>query len=181
MNWDGHIAELSKTCYPTLSVVQKIKRIAPFNIRKHRSESLVLSKLGYCRNVFNLLRLFSKDDYRKFKILVLHSFLIDAAQCQMSLGWLPIKERTEIRMLNLCYQALHKKIFPEYLKLNFAPKKCLLRASNDNGPMVEVSGHKCSFISRAANLFNELPKKIRRLKKENTFKSETKYIIVIEY
>ena len=90
---------------------------------------------------------------------MLHSFLIDAAQCQMSSGWLPIKERTEMRMVNLCYQALHKKTFPEYLKLNFAPKKRLLRACNDNGPMVEISGHRNSFNSRAANLFNELPQK----------------------
>ena len=49
----------------------------------------------------------------------------------MSLGWLPIKERTEIKMVNLCYQALHNKTFPEYLKLNFAAKKRLLRAWSD--------------------------------------------------
>ena len=41
----------------------------------------------------------------------------------LSLGWLPIKERTGMRIANLCYQALHNKNFPEYLKLNFAPKK----------------------------------------------------------
>ena len=28
-----------------------------------------------------------------------------------------------MRIVNLCYQALHNKNFPEYLKLNFAPKK----------------------------------------------------------
>ena len=67
MNWDDHITELSKTCYPTLSVVQKIKRIAPFNIRKHRSESLVLSKLGYCRNVFNLLMIIQQRRLQKIQ------------------------------------------------------------------------------------------------------------------
>ena len=33
------------------------------------------------------------------------------------LGWLRTKERTEIRIVNFCYQALHNKNFPEYLKL----------------------------------------------------------------
>ena len=64
----------------------------------------------------------------------------------LSLGWLPIKERTGMRIANLCYQALHNKNFPEYLKLNFAPKKKrLLRACSDNGPMVEISGNRNSF------------------------------------
>ena len=39
--------------------------------------------------------------------------------------------------------------------------------------MVEISGHRNSFTSRATNLFNELPKN-RQLNKENTFNSETK-------
>ena len=108
------------------------------------------------------LQLFNKDDYRKFKLVVLHSFLINTAQRHsLSLGWLPIKERAEMRIINLCYQALHNKNFPE---LNFAPKKRLLRACN-NGPMVEISGYRNSFTSRATHLFKELPKNIRQLKK----------------
>ena len=93
----------------------------------------------------------------------------------LSLGWLPIKELTEMRMVNLCYPVLHNKNFPpEYFKINFCTKKHLLQACNGNGPMFEISRHRNSFTSRAANLFNELPKNIRRLNKENTFKSETK-------
>ena len=52
-------------------------------------------------------------------------------------------------------------------------KKCLLRACSDNGPIVEISGHR-KFSLRAPNLFNKLPKNIRQLNKENTFKCETK-------
>ena len=40
--------------------------------------------------------------------------------------------------------------------------------------MVEISGHRNSFTSRASSLFNERPKNIRQLNKENTFKPETK-------
>ena len=55
------------------------------------------------------------------------------------------------------------------------PKKRLLRAYNDNGPMVEISGHRNSFTSRATNLSKEqLTKIISQLNKENTFTSETK-------
>ena len=92
----------------------------------------------------------------------------------LSLGWLPIKEHTEIRIVNVCYQALHNKNFPECLKINFTPKNLFLLACNDNGAMVEISGHRNSFTSRASSLFNERPKNIRQLNKENTFKPETK-------
>ena len=56
-----------------------------------------------------------------------------------------------MRIVNLCYQALDDKNFPEYLKLNFPPKKLLLGSCNDNGPMVEISRHRSSFTSRAGN------------------------------
>ena len=75
-----------------------------------------------------------------------------------------------MRIINLCYQALHNKNFPE---LNFAPKNRLLQACN-NGPMVEISGYRNSFTSRATHLFNELPKNIRQLNKQNIFESQMK-------
>ena len=43
---------------------------------------------------------------------------------KLSLGWLPIEERTEMRIANLFYQALNSKNFPEYLiKITFSNKK----------------------------------------------------------
>ena len=101
----------------------------------------------------------------------MHSFFSRycSASDALSLGWLPIKERTEMRIVNLCYRAPHSKNFPEYLKLNFAPKERFLRACNDNGPMVEISGHRNSITSRATDLFNKILKNIRQLNKENTF------------
>ena len=67
LDWDDHITELSKACYPTLSEVQKIKRSTPFNLRKHRCESLVLSKLSFCRNVFNPLMIIQQRRLQKIR------------------------------------------------------------------------------------------------------------------
>ena len=68
-----------------------------------------------------------------------------------------------MRIGNLCYQDLDNKNCPEYLKLNFPPKKFLLGSCNDNGPMVEISRHRSSFTSRAGNflkIINDWTKKI---------------------
>ena len=176
LNWDNHITELSKTCYAILSAPQKMKRTALFNIRKHFCESLVLSKLDYTSNVLDLLMIIQKRQLHKIKnscaALVFNQCCL--VSDVLSLEWLPIKEHTEMRMVNSSYQALHNKNVPEYLKLIFTPKKCLLQACNDTGPMVEILQHRNSFNSRAANLLNKLPKNIKRLNKENIFKSETK-------
>ena len=53
LNRDDHFTELSKACYATLSALQRVKRIAPFNIRKNLRESLVLSELDYCSSIFD--------------------------------------------------------------------------------------------------------------------------------
>ena len=47
-----------------------------------------------------------------------------SASDKLSLGRLPIEERTEMRTANLFYQALNSKNFPEYLiKITFSIKK----------------------------------------------------------
>ena len=70
------------------------------------------------------LQLFYKDKLQKIQIscAVLFFNRYCLATDILSLGWLPIKERTEMRIFNLSYQALHSKNLSKYLKLNFAPK-----------------------------------------------------------
>jgi hypothetical protein len=53
--WDNHINEVTKSCYATLSVLRKIKKLTPFSVRKQLCESLVLSKLQYCNTVIDPL------------------------------------------------------------------------------------------------------------------------------
>ena len=101
-----------------------MKRIAPFNIRRHLCESVVLSKLDYCSGVFDPLTITQQRRLQKIQnscdALIFNYYC--SASDSLSSGWLPIKERAEMKIANLFYQALHIKNFPEYLKLNFAPK-----------------------------------------------------------
>ncbi len=53
--WREHIMNLLSSCYATLSVLRKLKKFAPFHIRKRLVESLVLSKLDYCNIVFSAM------------------------------------------------------------------------------------------------------------------------------
>ena len=53
LNWDNHIAEITKYCYSTIAVLRKIKRLASRNLRKQLCTSLILSRLDYCSTVFD--------------------------------------------------------------------------------------------------------------------------------
>ena len=98
-----------------------MKRITFLNIRKHFFEILVLSKLDYCSNVFDPLTIIQQKRLKKIQnsCAALAFNLYCSTSDVLSLMWLPINERTNMRKVNLYYQALHNKNFPEYLKLNF--------------------------------------------------------------
>ena len=59
------------------------------------------------------------------------------------------------------------------MRLDFN-KKRLPRACNDLGPIITAKGHRDSFHSRAARVFNELPRDLRETKKEDLFRTKIK-------
>ena len=47
VNWKRAINCKISSCYGTLSVLKKLKYLAPYNVRKHLAECLILSKMDY--------------------------------------------------------------------------------------------------------------------------------------
>ena len=47
-----HISKLLKDCYSSLSMLKKVKRYTLLAVRKQLIESLILSRLNYCNNLF---------------------------------------------------------------------------------------------------------------------------------
>ena len=52
MTWKAHVNEVLRASYGTLSVLRRLKNMAPFHVRKHLVESLVLSKVNYACTVY---------------------------------------------------------------------------------------------------------------------------------
>ncbi len=53
--WNEHITSLIASCYSALSIVKKLRNLAPFHVRKLLMETLILSKLDYSCTVFHPL------------------------------------------------------------------------------------------------------------------------------
>ena len=47
VNWERERNSKISSCYGTLSVLKKLKYLAPYNARKHLAECLILSKIDY--------------------------------------------------------------------------------------------------------------------------------------
>ena len=47
VNWKRERNAKISSCYGTLSVLKKLKYLAPYNARKHLAECLILSKIDY--------------------------------------------------------------------------------------------------------------------------------------
>ena len=46
LTWKTHVNHVLSSSYATLSVLRRLKNLAPFHVRKHLAESLVLSKVN---------------------------------------------------------------------------------------------------------------------------------------
>ena len=55
LTWKTHVDHVLNSLYGTLSVLRRLKNLAPFHVRKHMTESLVLSKVNYACSVFHTL------------------------------------------------------------------------------------------------------------------------------
>ena len=175
LNWDVHLAEVTKSCYSTIAILRKLKNITNKPLRKKLAEALILSKIDYCNTVFDPLSTTQQRRLQKVinsaAAFVLRKYA--STNDAISLGWLPVPERTESRLVTLCHQTVYRENFPSYMKLEVV-KKRLPRACNDDGIKVIEKGHKHTFSSRAAKLFNQIPRNIREIKNEGEFKNSVK-------
>ncbi len=97
------------------------------------------------------------------------------------LHWLPIKFRTDFKILLLTFKALHNKA-PEYICNLFTVYEipCNLRSlAHDNLLLVELKTRLVSYGDRAfckaaPKLWNTLPRDIRHSKSINSFKCSRK-------
>ena len=55
LKWENHIKKITSSCYGTLSILKKLKNVAPFRLRKQLAESLVLTKIDYGDQVYTPL------------------------------------------------------------------------------------------------------------------------------
>ena len=120
LNRNTEINSKISSCYGTLSVLKKLKYLAPYNVRKYLAECLILSKIDYNDIVSDPI-----PDYLVKRLqraqLAAASFVLGryaAKQGLLKLAWLPVVERKEQHLLSNTFKALYFEDRPSYLRLN---------------------------------------------------------------
>ncbi len=168
--WNEHITSLIASCYSALSIVKKLRNLAPFHVRKLLMETLILSKLDYSCTVFHPLPSCQLKRLQRVQNVCagfVHGRYAKEVDC-LSLGWLPLKERRDLHLLNITFKALYFEQWPAYLKLRKYVPGRTLRSSND--VKLEVPLVNGTFQDSAAAVFNNLPADIRNCNDFNIFK-----------
>ena len=119
-SWIEHVKALLSSCYGVLSVLRKLRNLAPFHVRKQLGECLILSKLDYSCAVFHPLQLYQQKQLQKVQNVcasfVLGRYAREADSLQ--LGWLPVAERRQFQVLLSAFKALYFNNWPEYIKVD---------------------------------------------------------------
>lgn len=161
LKWNDDINRKISSCYGTLSVLRKLKHLAPYRIRKQLAECLVLSKIDYNDVVSGSIPDYLMKRLQRVQLTVAGFVLGHYASLAdvLSLGWLPILERRDYHLSKLVFKAIHFSDWPSYLKLEEYKPSRILRSSSARRLVVPlVTG---TFQDEAARVFNNLPEDIR--------------------
>ena len=120
LKWDDHIKHLAASCYGTLATLEKIKNFTNYKLRKHLSESLVLSRLGLSDVVFyplteNLLKKLQRIQFSAASFVTGH--YVNSVNTLFKLGWLPLSQRRDWHLLKAAHKALYFEHWPKNLRL----------------------------------------------------------------
>ena len=156
LKWNEDISRKISSCHGTLSILKKLKYLAPYRIRKQLAECLILSKIGYNDVVSGCIPDYLVKRLQRVQLAVAGFVLGKYASPLdvLTLGWLPIKERRDYHLSKLVYKALYSSNWPAYLKLDEYKSSRTLRSSSARRLVVPlVTG---TFQAEAARVFNDL-------------------------
>ena len=133
LNWKNDSESKITSCYSTISVLKKLKHLAPFQLRKQLAESLILTKIDY-----NDVVTYSANERLLKRLQKVQSavagFVLNrfaSTKDVRKLGWLPIHERRQFNLLKLAHKTSHNLHWPTQLNLEqYVPAGTLRRQFN---------------------------------------------------
>jgi len=169
LKWTKHVTKTVSSCFAALSVIKKIRNMVPKALKKQLVEALVLSKVDY-----NDIVVYPLPQYLETKLQRVQksaASFVNNRYAKMAdvigLGWLPVKERTEMHLLRTTHRALYDTHWPSYLTLQRRQIAMNLRSCAT--PQLVVPFETGTFQDSASRLFNSLPNNIKLETNAKTF------------
>ena len=149
LKWGCHIKHVNSSLRSSLHL-KEIKKSYAISHQKQLAESLILSKIYHNIVVYHPLPAFQQKKLQRVQT---------NKYCRigdvLSLGWLPIHEKTELELMRFAHKSIWDHSWPQYLRLELRTNNRLLRSSN--APLLMVPLETGTFQDCCAKIFNELP------------------------
>ena len=169
LDWSSDTNTKISSCYATLSVLRKLKNLAPFQVRKQLAESLILSKLDYDDTVTFPIHDYLVKRLQRVQLAAAGFVIGKYANLQdfLKLGWLPIPERQQFHMAKLAFQSVSCSSWPKQLKTHqYVPARDLRSSKEFKLCSNYIMG---TFKHSASRVFNSLPNLIRSSETKHQF------------
>lgn len=119
LKWTDHVTKTVSSCFAAPSTNRKIRNMVPTALKKQLVQALVLSKLDY--NDIVVYPLLQHLEAKLQWVQRCTAGFVTNHCAKMAdvigLGWLPVKERTELHLLRATHRALNDTHWPSYLTL----------------------------------------------------------------
>jgi hypothetical protein len=182
LSWRTQVAEVSRKVIGSLHVLNKLKHFLPIKTKVLLVQSLILPIIDYGDVCYPDLNeeLLNKLD-RLLNNCIRFVFCLrkydHVSSYRSKLGWLPIRQRRNLRMLCFLFSILQDPKSPDYLKslFQYHGVSCTRQFRSSGNLSLAIPLHRTSFISnsftiRIARLWNGLPVKIRQSPTRFAFK-----------
>ena len=175
-NLKCHIKHVTSSCYAVLSTLKKLRNLTPSHIKKQLAESLILSKIYHNIAVYHPLPAIQLKKLQRVQNAA--ASFVTNKYCRigdvLSLGWLPIHERTELELMRFVHKSIWDHSWPQNLILELRTNNRLLRIA----PLLMVSLETGTFQDCCAKIFNELPTQLRNVHDHRSFLNTLKSLLL---
>lgn len=180
LNFSHQISQVTQTAMHKLRTLRHILPLFQLNEKKQLVSALVLSKLDYASSLYiglpkkTLQRLQGVINYGARLVCGLKKY-DHISPALKSLGWLPIQQRIELRVLSHVHHSIWGNA-PQYLK-KICPKHTPLRTLRSSAlTRCQTPRYRCktkggrSLAAQGATLWNNLPTELQNTKSFPSFK-----------
>ena len=196
LNFDDYISGVCRSTHFHLRNIGRIRHLLSYDACAQLIHALISIRLDYCNSLlYNLpkgsIERLQKIQNQAARILTKTPRCDHISEVLVSLHWLKIEQRIIYKILILTFKAFVDHTAPLYLSELMEKKSSSTNTRSANDDLLLVIpplSRNCSntFFERSFNFaapteWNRLDKRIRRISNLNTFKSEIKTILFLNY
>ena len=180
-----HVSTMCQKMFFDMKQISFFRKYMSLNVTTQLMVSLVLTKLDYCNSLLAGIPIYLIEKLQKVQNcaarICLKKRKYDYAKPLLQeLHWLPVKERIDYKILNICHSFFHGQV-PHYIIdiLHTKEHNRTLRSSNDKFILEKPKTNLITYGDRSLayygpNIWNVLPLEVREIKDKLKFKKVLK-------